>query len=175
MQAYLSDIKANSWVSCEALSFQRVPPCTHHVPPCTPHIAHRCRPTFRLSRKRCEARNVFTVSARERERSVHSDTGAGTSDSIHSKQVSERFRTRLLVPSSSSSPSTAPSLLTSSSASDEDPTLHRLFTSMDEITALIPRGGYRGHKPEMADVRDFLAAKGLGEAFGQVVGGGQFS
>lgn len=46
---------------------------------------------------------------------------------------------------------------------------------MDEITALVPRGGYRGHKPEMADVRDFLAAKGLGEAFGQVVGGGQFS
>jgi SAM-dependent MidA family methyltransferase len=41
-------------------------------------------------------------------------------------------------------------------------------------TRLCPHG-YRGHKPEMADVRDFLAAKGLGEAFGQVVGGGQFS
>ncbi|KWU41876.1 hypothetical protein RHOSPDRAFT_22159 [Rhodotorula sp. JG-1b] len=85
------------------------------------------------------------------------------------KKVSERFRTRL-VPSSSTS--TAPS---SSSSSSDDRTLHRLFTSMDEITALVPRGGYRGHKPEMADVRDFLAAKGLGEAFGQVVGGGQFS
>ncbi|GAA5973597.1 hypothetical protein JCM8115_000430 [Rhodotorula mucilaginosa] len=81
------------------------------------------------------------------------------------KKVSERFRTRL-VPSAPSS---------SSSSSVDDPILHRLFTSMDEITALIPRGGYRGHKPEMADVRDFLAAKGLGEAFGQVVGGGQFS
>ncbi|GAA5992151.1 hypothetical protein JCM10908_001791 [Rhodotorula pacifica] len=80
------------------------------------------------------------------------------------KKVSERFRTPLLPPS--------PDHPTSSS---DDPTSHRLFTSMDEITSLIPRGGYRGHKPEMGDVRDFLTAKGLGEAFGQVVGGGQFS
>ena len=91
-------------------------------------------------------------------------TLARTSDSIHFRKVSERFRTRLV-----------PSAPSSSSSSVDDPILHRLFTSMDEITALIPRGGYRGHKPEMADVRDFLAAKGLGEAFGQVVGGGQFS
>lgn len=46
---------------------------------------------------------------------------------------------------------------------------------MDEITSLIPKGGYRGHKPEMGDVRDYLAGKGLAEAFGLVVGGGQFS
>ncbi|GAA5869318.1 hypothetical protein JCM3774_004205 [Rhodotorula dairenensis] len=89
------------------------------------------------------------------------------------KKVSERFRTRLLPPSTSpADPTAAPAAAAGATA---DPTLRRLFTSMDEITALIPRGGYRGHKPEMGDVRDFLAAKGLGDAFGQVVGGGQFA
>lgn len=93
-------------------------------------------------------------------------------------QVSERFRTRLL-PSSScdavTDTATATAARPDATAEPSDPTLRRLFTSMDEITALIPRGGYRGHKPEMGDVRDFLAAKGLGDAFGQVVGGGQFA
>lgn len=46
---------------------------------------------------------------------------------------------------------------------------------MSEITSLIARTGGRANRGEMGDVRDFLAAKGLGEAFGAVVGGGQFS
>ncbi|BGP42883.1 hypothetical protein JCM10450v2_006999 [Rhodotorula kratochvilovae] len=78
------------------------------------------------------------------------------------KKVSERYRTPLLP----SPPSDTPI---------PDPTLHRIFTSMSEITSLIPRTGVRSNRGEMGDVRDFLATKGLGEAFGAVVGGGQFS
>ncbi|GAA5923317.1 hypothetical protein JCM1841_006481, partial [Sporobolomyces salmonicolor] len=77
------------------------------------------------------------------------------------KKVSERYRTPL-VPRSSS-PACSP------------PTSHRLFTSMAEITSLIPRSGHRSNRGEMGPVRDFLASKGLGEAFGAVIGGGQFS
>lgn len=73
-------------------------------------------------------------------------------------QISERYRTPLL-------PSSTPST---------DPTAHRIFTTMDEITSLIPRTGQRGNRGEMGEVRDFLETKGLGEAFGLVIGGGQF-
>uniref|UniRef100_A0A0K3CQE3 BY PROTMAP: gi/472584180/gb/EMS21786.1/ DUF1115 domain protein [Rhodosporidium toruloides NP11] gi/647394495/emb/CDR35725.1/ RHTO0S01e05732g1_1 [Rhodosporidium toruloides] n=1 Tax=Rhodotorula toruloides TaxID=5286 RepID=A0A0K3CQE3_RHOTO len=55
-----------------------------------------------------------------------------------------------------------------------DPTAHRIFTTMDEITSLIPRTGQRGNRGEMGEVRDFLETKGLGEAFGLVIGVGQF-
>ncbi|GJN93133.1 hypothetical protein Rhopal_006179-T1 [Rhodotorula paludigena] len=75
------------------------------------------------------------------------------------KKVTERYRTPLL-------PSSTPSA---------DPTHHRIFTSMSEITSLIPRTGGRANRGEMGDVRDFLAEKGLGDAFGLVIGGGQFS
>ncbi|GAA6010431.1 hypothetical protein JCM10207_001301 [Rhodosporidiobolus poonsookiae] len=75
------------------------------------------------------------------------------------KKVSERYRTPLL-------PSTAPP--------SADPTLHRIFTGMAEITSLIPRSGYRGHGSEMGEVKAFLESKGLGEAFGLIIGGGQF-
>ncbi|BGP02893.1 DUF1115 domain-containing protein [Rhodotorula toruloides] len=74
------------------------------------------------------------------------------------KKISERYRTPLLPPST---PST-------------DPTAHRIFTTMDEITSLIPRTGQRGNRGEMGEVRDFLETKGLGEAFGLVIGVGQF-
>ncbi|BGO94941.1 hypothetical protein NBRC10512_000620 [Rhodotorula toruloides] len=74
------------------------------------------------------------------------------------KKISERYRTPLL-------PSSTPST---------DPTAHRIFTTMDEITSLIPRTGQRGNRGEMGEVRDFLETKGLGEAFGLVIGGGQF-
>ncbi|BGP27109.1 DUF1115 domain protein [Rhodotorula toruloides] len=74
------------------------------------------------------------------------------------KKISERYRTPLLPPSIPSS----------------DPTQYRIFTSMDEITSLIPRTGQRGNRGEMGEVRDFLETKGLGKAFGLVIGGGQF-
>ncbi|GAA6043082.1 hypothetical protein JCM8097_008412 [Rhodosporidiobolus ruineniae] len=75
------------------------------------------------------------------------------------KKVSERYRSPLLPPS-------VPS---------DDKTAHRIFTSMSEITSLIPRGGFRGNRPEMGVVRDYLEELGLGEAFGLIIGGGQFS
>ncbi|GAA5981200.1 hypothetical protein JCM21900_002990, partial [Sporobolomyces salmonicolor] len=75
--------------------------------------------------------------------------------------VSERYRTPL-VPRASAPPC-APA------------TSHRIFTSMAEITSLIPRRGHRSNRGEMGPVRDFLESKGLGEAFGAVIGGGQFS
>ncbi|GAA5824904.1 hypothetical protein JCM11251_005388 [Rhodosporidiobolus azoricus] len=78
------------------------------------------------------------------------------------KKISERYRTPLL-------PSSAPE------APSEDPTLRRVFTGMDEITSLISRGGFRGNRGEMGEVRDFLQSKGLGELFGLVMGGGQFA
>lgn len=46
---------------------------------------------------------------------------------------------------------------------------------MAEITSLISRGGHRGNRGEMGEVRDFLEAKGLGEMFGEVLGQGNFS
>ncbi|GAA5866806.1 hypothetical protein JCM1840_004273 [Sporobolomyces johnsonii] len=83
------------------------------------------------------------------------------------KKVSERYRTPLVPRSSSSTPPP--------SSSSPASTSHRIFTSMAEITSLIPRGGQRGNRGEMGPVRDFLASKGLGDAFGVVIGGGQFS
>lgn len=50
----------------------------------------------------------------------------------------------------------------------------RVFGGMEEITHLVGKGGARGNRGEMGDVRDWLGAKGLGEAFGIVVGGGTF-
>ncbi|GAA5921171.1 hypothetical protein JCM3775_004125 [Rhodotorula graminis] len=79
------------------------------------------------------------------------------------KKVSERYRTPLLPPLPPGAPP-AP-----------DPTQHRIFSDMSEITSLIARTGGRANRGEMGDVRDFLAEKGLAEAFGAVVGGGQFS
>ncbi|GAA5836900.1 hypothetical protein JCM9279_007695 [Rhodotorula babjevae] len=79
------------------------------------------------------------------------------------KKVSERYRTPLLPPPPPGAPP------------PPDPTQHRIFTDMSEITSLIARTGGRANRGEMGDVRDFLAEKGLGEAFGAVVGGGQFS
>jgi len=79
------------------------------------------------------------------------------------KKVSERYRTPLLPPPPAGAPP------------PPDPTQHRIFTDMSEITSLIARTGGRANRGEMGDVRDFLAGKGLGEAFGAVVGGGQFS
>ncbi|GAA5821128.1 hypothetical protein JCM10212_006429 [Sporobolomyces blumeae] len=111
------------------------------------------------------------------------------------KKVSERFRTRLALPRRDPSPSSPmpPSSTRQSKPSstgggaggassraglddddDRDPTSVRIFTSMAEITSLIPRGGARGNRGSMVDVRDYLEAKGLGAAFGAVVGGGQF-
>ncbi|ORY88190.1 hypothetical protein BCR35DRAFT_301706 [Leucosporidium creatinivorum] len=55
------------------------------------------------------------------------------------------------------------------------PSAPRAFTSMDEITSLISRGGHRGNRGEMGEVRDFLTEKGLGEMFGEVLGMGNFS
>ncbi|GAA5886243.1 hypothetical protein JCM6882_001578 [Rhodosporidiobolus microsporus] len=78
------------------------------------------------------------------------------------KKISERYRTPLL-------PSSVPKSAT------EDPTSRRIFTGMDEITSLISRGGFRGNRGEMGEVRDYLASKGLGEIFGVVIGGGQFA
>jgi hypothetical protein len=46
---------------------------------------------------------------------------------------------------------------------------------MSEITKLIPQSGQRGNRGDMAEVKEFLEKKGLGEAFGKVIGGGQFS
>ncbi|GAA5871965.1 hypothetical protein JCM8547_006203 [Rhodosporidiobolus lusitaniae] len=78
------------------------------------------------------------------------------------KKVTERYRTPLL---SSSIPPSA----------GEDPTLRRLFTNMSEITSLIPQGGHRGQRNEMGVVKAYLEEQGLGEAFGLVIGGGQFA
>lgn len=65
-------------------------------------------------------------------------------------QISERYRSQL---------------------SETEP---RIFTDMQEITALIDRGGHRGNRGDMGQVEDYLKGKGLGEAFGIVIGGGQF-
>jgi hypothetical protein len=46
---------------------------------------------------------------------------------------------------------------------------------MSEITKLIAQSGQRGNRGDMSEVRDYLEKKGLGEAFGAVIGGGQFS
>ncbi|GAA5898202.1 hypothetical protein JCM5296_001181 [Sporobolomyces johnsonii] len=91
------------------------------------------------------------------------------------KKVSERYRTPLVPRSSSSSSPPPPPPPPPSSSSSPVTTSHRIFTSMAEITSLIPRGGQRGNRGEMGPVRDFLASKGLGDAFGAVIGGGQFS
>ncbi|GAA5845354.1 hypothetical protein JCM3766R1_006328 [Sporobolomyces carnicolor] len=80
------------------------------------------------------------------------------------KKVSERFRQPLLAASSS----------TTTSLSSNDPS-HRIFTDMSEITSLIAQSGQRANRGDMAEVRAFLDKKGLGDAFGAVVGGGQFS
>ena len=74
------------------------------------------------------------------------------------KKVSERFRTELR---------------SAASMSSNDPT-HRIFSTMSEITSLIPQSGQKGNRGNMVEVREFLESKGLGEAFGAVVGGGQF-
>ncbi|GAA5939074.1 uncharacterized protein JCM15063_004413 [Sporobolomyces koalae] len=76
------------------------------------------------------------------------------------KKVSERFRT--------------PLIKSTASLSSSNPS-HRIFTDMSEITSLIAQSGHRGNRGEMAEVREFLEMKGLGEAFGAVVGGGQFT
>ncbi|KAL8292451.1 hypothetical protein RQP46_001063 [Phenoliferia psychrophenolica] len=66
------------------------------------------------------------------------------------KKISERHRTTLDSPSS------------------------RAFTVMEEITHLVDKGGQRGNRGDQGQVRDWLVAKGLGEAFGIVIGGGSF-
>ncbi|KAK4700389.1 hypothetical protein P7C70_g5858, partial [Phenoliferia sp. Uapishka_3] len=66
------------------------------------------------------------------------------------KKISERHRTTLPSPSS------------------------RAFTKMEEITNQVDKGGQRGNRGEMGQVRDWLVGKGLGEAFGVVIGGGSF-
>ncbi|KAK4057400.1 hypothetical protein OIO90_001469 [Microbotryomycetes sp. JL221] len=50
----------------------------------------------------------------------------------------------------------------------------RAFSDMQEITHLISRGGHRGNRGDMTEVRDFLATKGLADAFGLVLGNGSF-
>ncbi|KAM0749677.1 hypothetical protein T439DRAFT_326556 [Meredithblackwellia eburnea MCA 4105] len=67
------------------------------------------------------------------------------------KKISERHRTPLLSSES------------------------RAFSKMEEITHLVDKGGARGNRGEMGQVRDWLIAKGLGDAFGLVIGGGSFS
>ncbi|GAA6046637.1 hypothetical protein JCM3770_003090 [Rhodotorula araucariae] len=93
------------------------------------------------------------------------------------KKVSERYRTPLLPPPPppSQQPQSPCQAEGQAPASPADPTAHRIFTSMSEITSLIARTGGRSNRGEMGDVRDFLATKGLNEAFGAVIGGGQFS
>ncbi|GAA5887310.1 hypothetical protein JCM16303_006586 [Sporobolomyces ruberrimus] len=76
------------------------------------------------------------------------------------KKVSERYRTPLISPTTSSSPN--------------DPS-SRIFRNMSEITKLIGQSGQKGNRGDMGEVRDFLAGKGLAEAFGVVIGGGHFS
>ncbi|GAA5901104.1 uncharacterized protein JCM6883_004754 [Sporobolomyces salmoneus] len=78
------------------------------------------------------------------------------------KKVSERYRQ----PLQSSS--------TTTTLSSNDPS-RRIFSEMSEITKLIPQSGQRGNRGDMAEVREYLEKKGLGEAFGTVIGGGQFS
>lgn len=46
---------------------------------------------------------------------------------------------------------------------------------MVEITHLISKGGHRGNRIEMGEVRDYLTERGLGEAFGIVLGKGAFA
>ncbi|GAA5987377.1 hypothetical protein JCM5350_005647 [Sporobolomyces pararoseus] len=79
------------------------------------------------------------------------------------KKVSERYRQPLRQSSSGTA-----------TLSSNDPS-YRIFSSMSEITKLIPQSGQKGNRGDMAEVRDYLEKKGLGEAFGAVVGGGQFS
>ncbi|KAM0786942.1 hypothetical protein ACM66B_002363 [Microbotryomycetes sp. NB124-2] len=67
------------------------------------------------------------------------------------KKVSERFRSPI---------------------SQQEP---RAFQDMQEITHLISRGGHRGNRGDMVEVRDFLESKGLGDAFGTVLGNGTFA
>lgn len=69
---------------------------------------------------------------------------------LRGPQISERHRTTLAAPSA------------------------RVFTKMEEITGLVDKGGQRGNRGEMGQVRDFLVARGLGDAFGVVIGGGSF-
>ncbi|GAA6021472.1 hypothetical protein JCM11491_006507 [Sporobolomyces phaffii] len=76
------------------------------------------------------------------------------------KKVSERYRT--------------PLVRNSASLSSNDPQ-YRIFTNMSEITKLIPQSGQRGNRGDMTEVKEFLEKKGLGDAFGEVIGGGQFS
>ncbi|KAK4052834.1 hypothetical protein OIV83_002121 [Microbotryomycetes sp. JL201] len=67
------------------------------------------------------------------------------------KKVSERFRSPL---------------------SSSDP---RAFSDMQEITHMISRGGHRGNRGDMSEVQAFLESKGLGDAFGVVLGNGAFA
>ncbi|BGP19451.1 hypothetical protein JCM10213_006271 [Rhodosporidiobolus nylandii] len=78
------------------------------------------------------------------------------------KKVSERYRSPLLLPSAPRTPG-------------EDPTTRRLFVDMVEITDKITHGGHRGQRGDMGEVKDYLEKVGLGEAFGIVIGGGQFA
>lgn len=50
----------------------------------------------------------------------------------------------------------------------------RVFEGMIEITGMIDQGGQRGNRGEMGQVRDWLEGKGVGLAFGVVIGGGTF-
>ena len=45
---------------------------------------------------------------------------------------------------------------------------------MIEITGLITQGGGRGNRRDMGELRDWMKDHGVGEEFGEVVGGGQF-
>lgn len=50
----------------------------------------------------------------------------------------------------------------------------RIFEGMIEITGLITQGGGRGNRGDMGELRDWMRDHGVGEEFGEVVGGGQF-
>lgn len=50
----------------------------------------------------------------------------------------------------------------------------RIFSGMIEITGLITQGGGRGNRGDMGELRDWMVEHGVGEEFGEVVGGGQF-
>ncbi|KAI5478259.1 hypothetical protein MNV49_005324 [Pseudohyphozyma bogoriensis] len=76
------------------------------------------------------------------------------------EQVSERLR----IPLAGTSASTTTS-----------PSTQRVFSNMVEITDLISKGGHRGNRGEMGEVREWIVGKGgmvLGEEWGSVVGVG---
>lgn len=101
-------------------------------------------------------RRAFVSEKGQTPRAARSRGGPGcsTEDSVGT-QVTERHRSRLVRQGA--------------------PPDIRAFGDMQEITHMIAHGGHRGNRGDMTQVRDFLERRGLGDAFGIVLGNGAFA